>query len=216
MKKLLLIAALLGGLISPAVAQVNFVPQPGITSGYYAKNTFSSAFFGLVPVVTSGTDQICISGSATKTVRVQRIYLYGTTTTAAQTVALALVRRASLDTGGTAALTTANPGVATQIASRDTGQNPNTSSTAVLVSYTAAPTIVDTAPVYLETILFNMPLGLTTTQSPGVADFYYSRDAENNIQVPTLRGTTQQICINNTAALTNASVWNGYIVWTEE
>lgn len=215
-RKLLLASALLGVLAIPSVAQVNSVPQIGLTTGYLPKSTYSSAFFGLVPVVTSGTDQICIAGSATKVVRLQRLVIYATTSTAVQAISVSLVRRASADTGGTAALTTANPGIATQIASRDTGQNPNTASTATLISYTAAPTIVDTAPVYLESQTFSMPVGLTSTQSPAVADFYYARDLENNLQAPTLRGAAQQICVNNNVTITNASVWGGYIVWTEE
>ena len=81
MKKHLLISTcLLLGLITPVAAQINSVPSVGLTTGYLPKATYSSAFFGLVPVVTSGTDQICISGSATKTVRVVRITIWGTTT----------------------------------------------------------------------------------------------------------------------------------------
>lgn len=212
-KLALLGAAMLA--VSPASAQVNSVPQVGVTTGYLAKNTYSSAFFGLVPVVTSGTDEVCISGSATKIVRVQRISVWGTTATAPQTVPLVLLRRVSLDTGGTAGLTTANPGIATQIASRDTSQNGNTTSTAVLVSYTAAPTIVDTAPVYLDSQLLVMPI-VTSVMTAVPAEFYFSRDTENNVQVATLRGAAQQICVNVGAALTNASAWNGSIVWTEE
>lgn len=210
--------ALLGAALfaaAPTSAQVNSVPQVGITTGYLAKNTYSSAFFGLVPVVTSGTDEVCISGSATKIVRVQRISVWGTTATAPQTVPLVLLRRASLDTGGTAALTTANPGISTQIASRDTSQNGNTTSTAVLVSYTAAPTVVDTAPVYLDSQLLVMPI-VTSLMTATPAEFYFARDTENNVQVATLRGAAQQICVNVGAALTNASAWNGSIVWTEE
>lgn len=216
MKRILLSALGLLALGTVAVAQINTVPQTGITSGYLPKSTYSSAFFGLVPVVTSGTDQICIAGSATKTIRLQRLVIYATTVTGAQAISISLVRRASADTGGTAALTTANPGISTQIASRDTGQNPNTASTATLISYTAAPTIVDSAPVYLESITLSMPLGLVSTQAPGVADFNYARDIENNLQPPTLRGVAQQICVNNNVTITNASVWGGYIVWTEE
>lgn len=216
MKRLLLASALGLGLLAPASAQINYVPQPGVTSGYYAKNTYSSAFFGLAPPTGANSDFLCISGSATKVVRIQRITLWGTTTTAAQTMPIQLLRRASLDTGGTPASTTANPGVSTQIASRDTGQTPNTASTAVLVSYTAAPTIVDTAPVYIDSQLIALPLGLATTQTPGVADFHFARDTENNVQPVTLRGAAQQLCLNNSTALGNASVYNGSIVWTEE
>src|SRR5438128_330451 len=106
MKRLIISFALLLGFIAPTAAQVNIVPQTGITSGYTPRITFSSAFFGLVPVTTSGTDEVCISGSASKVVRVQRITIFGTTASNTQNVPLALVRRVSLDTGGTAATTT--------------------------------------------------------------------------------------------------------------
>lgn len=216
MKRLLLATVLGLGLIAPASAQINVVPQPGLATGYLPKITYSSAFFGLVPVVTSGTDEVCIAGSATKVVRVQRITINGTTTTAAQTLPILLLKRNTADTGGTAALTTANPGISTQIASRDTGQAPNTSSSAALISYTAAPTVNDSAPVYLETQLMNMPFPTTSTQAPGQADFNFQAWNEDLIATPTLRGTNQQICVNISAAITNASVWSGTIVWTEE
>ncbi len=212
-KLALLGAALLA--VSPASSQVNTVPIPGVTSGYAAKATYSSAFFGLVPVVTAGTDEVCISGSATRVIRVQRITIAGTTATAPQTVPLNLLRRASLDTSGTAASTTANPGITTQIASRDTNQVLNTAATAVLVSYTAAPTIVDTAPVYVDSQILTMPI-VTSVLGAVAADFNFARDNENLLQAVTLRGTAQQLCVNNAAALTNASLWNGVIVWTEE
>ena len=216
MKRILLAALGLLALGGSAIAQVNVVPQVGLTTGYYAKVTYSSAFYGLVPVVTSGTDEVCIAGSATKTIRIQRIRLWGTTATAAQTLPVQLIKRNSADTGGTAATTTANPGVTTQIASLDTGQATNLSATATLISYTAAPTVVDTAPVYIDSQLLNMPLGLTTTQAPGVVDFNFALLVEDNVQAATLRGANQQVCINIGSAITNASVWNGSILWTEE
>jgi len=214
MKRILLGALGLLALCTAALAQVNTVPQVGLGTGYVPKATYSSAFFGLVPVVTIGTDQICITGSANKIIRLQRITIYGTTTTGAQVVPLNLVRRASADTGGTPATTTANPGVTTQINRRDTGVAG--AATATLVSYTAAPTIVDAAPTYIDSQLLAMPLGLVSTQPPGLVDFYFGRDLENNLAAPTLRGAANQICVNNGTALTNASVWNGSIVWTEE
>jgi hypothetical protein len=212
MRKFLALALGAALLVAPAAAQVNTVPQTGVQTAYVAKTTYSSSFFGLVPVVTSGTDQVCISGSATKTVRVQRITIWGTTATAPQTVPLSLVRRASLDTGGTAAGTTANPGITTQIAKRDTG---TVAATAVLVSYTAAPTIVDSAPTYIDAQLLAMPI-VTSVMSAVPVDFHFARDTENLLQPPTLVGVAQQLCVNNAAALTNASAWNGSIVWTEE
>jgi hypothetical protein len=207
-------AALAALLSTSALAQVNFVPQSGITSGYYAKQTYSSAFFGLV-AVTGATDVVCIAGSASKVVRVVDIKLSGTVATAAITFPVQVVRRALVDTAGTAATTTANPGVATQIASRDTGQGLNTSSTATLISYTANPTINDSAPVYLDSQLVS--LNLTSVGASQVTDFNFGLYNEDNIQPATLRGTAQQICVNfGATAFANATAINGVISWTEE
>ena len=213
MKRLLLTALALVALATSALAQVAFTPQVGVTSGYLAKNTYSSAFFGLVPPA-SATDVVCIAGSASKVVRVDRITIGGTAGTLVN-LPINVVRRATADTGGTIGTTTANPGITTQIASRDTGQGTNTSATAVLVSYTAVPTINDAAPVYLDSAM--MALGTTgTTAVLPLTAFDWSRDIENNVQVPTLRGTAQQICVNFNAVSITSGVLNGSITWTEE
>ena len=209
-----LLTALLLGLSAPAFAQVNTVPQTGLTTGYLPKTTYSSAFFGLVPPA-SATDMVCIAASATKTVRVQRIVLTGSAATAVA-VPIQVVRRASLDTGGTAATTTANPGVTTQIASRDTTVATNASASATLISYTAVPTINDSAPVYVDSTV----LGLAAT-SVGVVSaptvFDWSRDIENLLQVPTLaKGSTQQLCVNFGTTSITTGVLTGQITWTEE
>ena len=213
MIKRLSIAAL--GLLafgSIASAQIAAVPQVGLTTGYLAKNTYSSAFFGLVPPA-SATDEVCITGSATKIVRVDRIAIGGTAGTLVS-LPIQVVRRATADSGGTLATTTANPGVTTQIASRDTGQATNASATAILASYTAVPTINDTAPVYVDSAM--MILNTTATASPQVTVFDWSRDIENNVQVPTLRGVAQQLCVNFNAVSISSGVLNGSITWTEE
>ena len=213
MKRILLGFALTGALSAYAYAQVNTVPQAGITSGYLAKTTYSSSFFGFVPF-TAATDEVCISGSASKVIRLARISIGGTASSIIN-VPVTVLRRVSLDTGGVAATTTANPGITTQIASRDTGQSPNSAATAVLVSYTTGPTIVDTAPVYLDS--GTMPLPATgTTNGFGNLIFDWSRDIENNVQVPTLRGAAQQICLNFNGTTPGTALLNGSITWTEE
>jgi len=196
-----------------ASAQVNVVPQVGTTAAYLAKTTYSSSFFGLVPPA-SATDMVCIAGSASKIIRVQRIVIGGTAGTLVS-LPVNVVRRASLDTGGTAASTTANPGVTTQIASRDTGIAGNTSATATLVSYTAVPTINDTSPVYLDSAMMTLN-NFTTASNPLMTAFDWSRDIENLIQVPTLRGVSQQLCVNFNSVSITSGVLNGQITWTEE
>ena len=212
MRKLLLSSAMLLGLSAPAFAQVNVVPQPGLATGYLAKTTYSSAFFGLVPGA-SATDVLCIAASASKTVRVQRIVIGGTGT--AVSLPIQVVRRATLDTGGTAGTTTANPGVTTQIASRDTSIATNASASASLVSYTAVPTITDSAPVYLDSGILGVVATTVGTPTP-LTVFDWSRDLENLLQVPTLaKGSTQQLCVNFGGVSTTSSL-NGQITWTEE
>src|SRR5258705_5485634 len=107
MKRLLLTCALVGALAAPAAAQVNVVPQVGLTTNYLARQTYSAGFFGLVPAA-SATDVICLAGSATKTVRLQNIRLSGTAGTLV-TTPVQLVRRVTVDPGGTPAATTPNP-----------------------------------------------------------------------------------------------------------
>lgn len=213
MKRLLLLSTALAlGLITPAAAQVNTVPQTGVTSGYTAKITYSSSFFGLVPPTATG-DFLCISGSATKVVRVDRIVIGGTSN-AITNGAVSVLRRASLDTGGVAATTTANPGITTQIASRDTGQATNLSAKATLISYTTVPSINDTSPVYVDAGTITM--GTTSTGGSTNLAFDWSRDIENNVQVPTLRGATQQLCLNFDGVSPGTALLSGVIVWTEE
>ena len=212
MKTSALLAALLLGLSAPAFAQVNVVPQQGLATGYLPKTTYSSAFFGLVPPA-SATDVVCIAASATKTVRVQRVVIGGTGT--AVSLPIQVVRRASLDTGGTIGLTTANPGITTQIASRDTTLATNASASAALVSYTAVPTINDSSPVYIDSGILGVVATTVGTPTP-LTVFDWSRDIENLLQVPSLaKGSTQQLCVNFNAVSTTSSL-NGQITWTEE
>jgi len=211
MNRLFIAALTLALGLGPTLAQVNYVPQFGVTSGYLAKATYSSGFFGLV-TASSATDVLCITGSASKIVRLVEIKIGGSGT--AITLPVTLVRRATPDSGGTAATTTANPGVVTQIASRDTGQSPNTSASATLISYTANPTINDSAPVYLDS--HALSLAAATAAGSGIVDFNYGLWNNDNIQPPTLRGTSQQICVNFNSTTITSPLITGVVTWTEE
>lgn len=206
MKRLSLAVALVLGLLAPALAQ-NTVPQVGVTSGYLAKTTYSAAFFGLVSAGTTPTDVICISGSASKTIRLHNIKLSGSGT--AISLPVTVLRRASLNTGGTPASTTANP--ANTISKRDTDYP---TATAVPISYTANPTIVDTSPTYIDSQQF----GVAATSVGVIANqvfFDWGKDIDALQQAPTLKGLTQQICLNFNS-ITSALLLTGSITWTEE
>jgi hypothetical protein len=208
MRKLfVLLVGALAALAVPAAAQ-NTVPQVGVTSGYLGKTTYSAAFFGLAPAATT-TDLVCIAGSATKTVVLQSITLSGSAGTTLSLPATVL-RRAAVNTGGTAASTTANP--ANTVAKRD-ANSPTHS--AVLIAYSANPTITDTSPTYIDSK--QLAISLTTMATVSIpAVFDWSKDIVNLIQPPTLRGAAQQICVNFNGTSLASGLITGSITWTEE
>jgi len=201
------IGALLLGMAC-AFAQVNVVPQVGQTSNYVARQTYSAGFVGLVPPA-SATDIICIAGSASKTIRVREIVVSGTAGTLV-TVPIALVRRASAATGGTAAGTTANP--ANAITKRDTA---NGTASATPVSYTAVPTITDSAGTVFASSSLTLPVTSAGTSSVPLK-FSFIGDAEALMQPPVLRGAAQQFCLNFNTVSISSGLLNGYMTWTEE
>lgn len=204
-KLALLGAALLA--VFPASAQgVNTVAATGNIINYLGRVTYSAGFIGLVPAAAT-TDLVCLAGSATKTVKIHRIKLSGSGT--AISVPVTVVRRISVDTGGTAASTTANP--ANNISKRDTT---SPTATAVPIAYTANPTITDSAPTYIDSQ--NMGVVATTVGAVNApTDFDFGEGVSNLRQPPTLRGTAEQICVNLNGTSPTALL-SGTITWTEE
>jgi hypothetical protein len=214
MKRFLLTTALLGALFAPAAAQtpaggINTVPAPGVSLAYISRATYSAVWIGLAPAATT-TDLVCISASSTKTVRLQSMKFSGSSATTLS-LPVTILRRASLDTGGTAASTTANP--ANTIGKRDNG---NATATAVLISYTANPTINDTSPTYLDSA--QLAISLTTMATVSIpVTFDWAKDIENFVQPPVLTaGSTQQICANFNSTSLASGLITGSITWTEE
>lgn len=204
MKRSLLGFALVGALVAPAFAQV---PQVGVTFGYVPKQTYSAGFIGLVPAA-SATDVICIAGSATKQIKIQSIKLSGSAGTAVS-LPITVIRRASVNTGGTAASTTANP--ANTISKRDTTF---ATATATLIAYTANPTITDASPTYMDSA--EITLVVTSSAIAPILLFDYGRNNADLLSPPVLRGIAQQICLNFNAISISSGLLNGVITWTEE
>lgn len=198
---------------APAKAQnnpcgVNFNPQVGINCANIRQNTYSAVSVGLVPAA-SATDVFCISGSATKAISIRRITISGTAGTLV-TLPFTLVRRASLDTGGTPAATTALP-----VASAHLSTNP--AATAVLVAYTANPTIVDSSPLYFKSDTLSLNTTAALVASPrilweaGTAVDAYSQ----GFDIPS-GTTTQQYCVNLNAVSVTSGVLNISVTWVEQ
>ena len=202
MKKLLL--ALLLGISSPALAQVNTVPQVGLITSVLRNPTYSAVSVGLVPAA-SATDIFCISGSATKSVAVRQIVISGTAGTAI-TTPVVLLRRVALDTGGTAATGLALPVAATN-------SSGDTAATAVLTAYTANPTINDSSPSLLQGPAVSFATTTTANQptilKSGTQVDLFTKGWD-------LHGAAQQLCLNLNGASVSSGVLALSIQWTEQ
>lgn len=205
MKKLLLLLALGLGLLAPAQAQVNSVPQVGVISAIQKLRTYSAAAVGLVPAA-SATDILCLNGSSSAAISLREIIISGSAGTAITTPVL-LYRRVSLDTGGTAATGLALP---VGVANISTDSAP----TATLTAYTANPTVVDSSPSLLvaPAVSFSVTTG---TNSPVVinagtqVDFF-----SKGYDIPK-GSTTQQLCLNLNGVTVTTGVLAISLQWIE-
>jgi phage tail protein X len=207
LKKLLLSVAALALSASAVLAQgVNQVPQVGAISTIYRNPTYTASSVALVPAA-SATDIFCISPGTAKNISIRRIAIAGTAGTAVATPFL-IYRRVSLDTGGTAATSLALP-VAVPLSPADPASN------ATLTAYTANPTIVDSSPSLMQSMMVDLPV--TTAAGGDIANvrtwgtsvdmFSKGLDLQKN--------TTQQICINLNAVSVSSGVLSINMEWQE-
>lgn len=206
MKRILLSALGLLALGTSALAQVNVVPQVGVESGIVKQATYSAASVGLVPAA-SATDIFCISGSSTKNISIKRISISGTAGTLV-TAPFTLLRRASLNTGGTAATTTALPIASPNLSS-------DAAASAVLTAYTANPTIVDTSPLYFRSATLSLNTTSALVAAPRLVWEFGEAVGTFSRGLDILKNTAQQVCINLNAVSVTSGLLNIDITWVE-
>jgi hypothetical protein len=193
-------------LTSAALAQ-NTVPQIGVNTATIREQTYSASAVGLAPAA-SATDIFCISGSSSKTIAIRRISISGTAGTLI-TVPVTLVRRASLNTGGTLATGAALPAASPHLSTNGTA-------TATLASYTANPTINDTSPLYFRAGNATFPV-----TSAGTVIFPLEWFGGSQVETYTqgfdipAGSTAQQYCLNLGATSVSSGLLNISITWTE-
>lgn len=196
------------GLAAVAQGQVNTVPQIGVETAILKQRTYSAVSVALVPAA-SATDIFCVSGSSTMAVSIKQFRITGTAGTLV-TAPFTLLRRASLDTGGTAATGAALP-IATPHMSGDSA------ATATLTAYTANPTIVDSSPLYLASSYATIP---TTAAGTSIVPVVWSageRIGEFTKAFDIPRGTTtQQYCINLNAVSISSGLLHIDMTWLEQ
>jgi hypothetical protein len=209
MRKLTLALGLLLGMVASATAQcvgsggVNTVPQVGVAClSEPSVDSYAASGYGIVPA-SSATDVACITGSATRVVRVQWVRVSGTAGTLV-TLPVLLNKHTVANTGGTAATTTALP------APMKLDSNA-ASASATTTAYTANPTVDSTA-TQLDAMVasFNVTSALVNGSQ---ALFDYSR--RTYMEAPTLRGVAQQLCVNLGAISVSSGLLAVSFGWTE-
>ncbi len=213
MKKLLLSAGALLALSCGAQAQcigvggINNVPQPGIVCAQDSVvPSFSVTSIGIVPAAAP-TDIFCLTGSATRTIRVKQVRVTGTAGTAIN-ITTYLMKHTVANTGGTKASTEAT-GLPTLV-SMDSSL---AAVTATADAYTANPTI-DATRAFFSAQTHLLPVTTTAvTASPALWNF----DPPSSFSPPVLRGIAQQLCVGYNAVTTPSSgVVSVNMIFTEQ
>lgn len=156
---------------------------------YSASNSFTLA--------ASATDIFAITGSASKTVRINRVQISGNATSAVN-IPVTLVKRSTANTGGTTGAPSVVPHDST-----------NAAATATVVNYTANPT-TGTPVGNLRSQLCNFVPG-TGSATSMIQEF-----GTRNDQAVVLRGTSQVLAINLGGATVTGGGVSIDIEWTEE
>jgi hypothetical protein len=201
MRKLLLALGLLVFMPLAAQAQcigvggVNNVPVPGIVCAQDGTvPTYFVNSIGIVPAATP-TDIFCLTGSATKTVRVKQVRVTGTAGTAIN-ITTYLMKHSVANTGGTAASTEAT-GLPTLTAADSTFATV----TATATAYTGNPTI-DSTRVFLSSQTHFLPVTSTAVAAPPALWLF---DPPSSFSPLVLRGVAQQLCVNYNGVTTPSS-----------
>lgn len=163
-----------------------------------AKTTYSASAVGFVPPAAA-TDVFSITGSGTKTIRVTRLEIDGTTTSGSGiSLNLQLVKRSTANSGGTSSSVTA--------ASHDSA---NAAATATVLSYTANPTLGTLVGVVRTARFSFVTVG---TDTLGEDWDFGTRPS----QAIVLRGTSQVLAVNFGGVTITGPVVDITVEWTEE
>lgn len=182
-----------------------FIGSAALTDG--TKATYSAAKVGLVPA-GSATDIFTVTGSGTTTVRVTRITITATTTSATPAALdVLLVKRSTANSGGT------STGSPTPVPHDST----NAAVTATVLSYTANPTtgnLVGTA--IRNAKLFQTLATYTATDFPAKDQIIWEFGNRAS-QAIVLRGTGEVLAVNlNAASATGTASFDIDVEFTEE
>jgi hypothetical protein len=139
-------------------------------------------------VVATGTDFFCIVGSGTKTVFITSLEMSAQAGSSTLSSNLDLVVRSTLDSGGTSTNLTAVP-----------ADSANAAATATITTYSANPAALGTAVGQVKANMFVATGSATNLMGPTFLATW-SFGSLRGVQPLTLRGATQEACLNANGA----------------
>jgi hypothetical protein len=208
MKRLFLSSIAILALGGIAASQVNTVPQVGLITGILANSTYTASTVGIAPA-SSATDFFCVNGSTSKNVHVKRFLISGTAGTAISTPILVNLNH-SLDSGGTSPSSGLTQPVPVPLNTN------NVAATATTLSYTANPTVNDTAP---NLLVVASPTFQVTTTANGIIEIRAGSAVAFFNQawdIPKAGTVVQQICLNLNGVSISSGKVNVTAEWTED
>lgn len=159
-------------------------------------NTYSASFSGTV-VTPTATDIFTITGSATHTVTIYRVFVSGQATSISS-LHLLFAKRSSADSSGTSTSTTAVP-----------MDSSNRAATATLLAYTVNPTL-GTLVGYIGSWTQGLPSSIESGSLP------FMWPTANGMQPCTLRGTGEQLTVFAAGGIIPVgSAMDFWVEWSE-
>ena len=178
-----------------ALAQVpSFAAPPAQPSTFMVGVNFA-------PPVTGAGDLFCITGSASRLVKVKSIQLNGVAS-AAVTAAFNLVKRSTVDSGGTSTTPVGVPIDSAQVVPV---------ATATMKAYTVVPT-----PGTSVGTISSRYLTLNTAAAGPTDDVSWVWTPTNLNSDVRLRNATESLCLNAPGTLTGATGISVEFLWTEQ
>lgn len=172
-----------------------------VTVSSTSKATYAATISAL-SVAASATDIFTLTGSATKTVRVTRLLVSASQTSAAN-VLLQLLKRSSANTGGTSTTPTAVP-----------YDSADSAATATVRAYTANPSSLGTLVGVVAAVKAFLSTGSGNNSNSTILEYHFG--APNNAKEIVLRGTSEVFSLNLNAFTVAGGVFAISVEWTEE
>lgn len=174
-----------------------------------AAATYSGIIFTYA-IPATPTDMIVLGGSATKTIRLLRLVMHYTITSIAQ-AEFFLIRRSSVNSGGTTATTNRTINLLDSV---------NAAASATLVYYTANATSLGTSAAIIKRSKVAVPTPTTFVSNDDGAMLAWDFAARGATlaQLPTIRGTSESLSLNfNGATLgTGFAIQFVEFLWRED